>query len=297
MKHLLIKLITLGFALSLLGAAQAKSANYKTFEVTVSGQGKPMLLIPGLNSHGDVWSQTVTHYAGDYQIHQLTLRGFAGTPAPEQPSLAAVKAELTDYIQQNKLTKPVMAGHSLGGFLTLWIASEHPELLGKIIMVDSLPFFAKVQMPTATEESIKPIALGMKQQMLTPMPDASRRAFQQQMVATMVIEPEQQQRVLEWGMTSDPKMTAQAMYDMYVIDLRDDIAAIKTPALVLGSWIAYKNFGATKESVTQVFQGQYQQMPHTKIRVSDTAKHFIMLDDPQWMLSQFDQFLQTSSKH
>ena len=97
-------------------------------------------------------------------------------------------------------------------------------------------------------------------------------------------------------MTSDPKMTAQAMYDMYVTDLRDDIAAIKTPALVLGSWIAYKNFGATRDSVTQVFTSQYQQMPHTQIKVSDTAKHFIMLDDPEWMLSQFDQFLQTSNK-
>ncbi len=59
----------------------AHAAEPTAFSVRVSGQGKPMLLIPGLASSGEVWAGTVAHYAQHYRCHVLNLAGFAAMAA------------------------------------------------------------------------------------------------------------------------------------------------------------------------------------------------------------------------
>ena len=51
------------------------------FAVTVTGSGRPMILIPGLSCGGNVWDGTVTHFKDRYECHVVTLAGFAGQPA------------------------------------------------------------------------------------------------------------------------------------------------------------------------------------------------------------------------
>jgi len=66
------------------------SAQPAPFSVKITGTGRPMILIPGLLSSGDVWSTTVDRYKDRYECHVLTLAGFAGQPAidaPPQPRL------------------------------------------------------------------------------------------------------------------------------------------------------------------------------------------------------------------
>jgi hypothetical protein len=84
---------------------------------------------------------------------------------------------------------------------------------------------------------------------------------------------------------------------MTVINGRDDGRRpapwpehITAPTLVLGSWIAYKNYG-NKDSFTQLYKSQYQQLPNVKVELADNARHFIMYDDPAWMYDRIDNFL------
>lgn len=69
---------------------------------------------------------------------------------------------MISYIRANKLQKPIIMGHSLGGFMALWIASAEPDLVGDIIAVDSLPFLGALQKPKATAEDMKPMAESMR---------------------------------------------------------------------------------------------------------------------------------------
>jgi len=55
--------------------------------------------------------------------------------------LDRVRDGLADYIRKNKLEKPVIVGHSLGGFLALALAAKYPNLPGKLVIVDAYPFF------------------------------------------------------------------------------------------------------------------------------------------------------------
>lgn len=277
--------LTATAALLLTGAANAADA----FQVQVTGQGAPIVLIPGLASSGAVWDGTVKRYCANHQCHVLTLAGFAGVPAIDAPLLATTEQQLSAYIATNKLGKPVVIGHSLGGFLGLKLAIDHPEQVGRLVVVDSLPAMAATQMPSITSAQMKEMAAGMRTRMLGMDADAYQ-ASQLQTLRTMISKEDDVQRALVWGKQSDRTTVANAMAEMMGEDLRQDIARIKAPTLVLGSWIAYKNFG-TQQQFGQMYAAQYGQLAGVKVEMADTARHFIMLDDPRWMYDRIDAFL------
>ncbi len=74
-------------------------------------------------------------------------------------------------------------------------------------------------------------------------------------------------------------------------DLRGQLARIAAPTLVLGTWIAYKDF-ATKDAVAQTFRDQYAKLPNVKIEMAQRARHFIMYDEPEWFLARVQAFLE-----
>jgi pimeloyl-ACP methyl ester carboxylesterase len=263
----------------------------KSFSVKIIGEGKPMILIPGLYCKGDVWNETVERYKTTYQCYILTLAGFAGEPAFRNDSiLYTVKNEIASYIKENKLEKPVIVGHSLGAFVALWLASSYPDIVGKIICVDGMPFLPAMQIPGATPESTNAMALNIKRLMSNPDTN-SVIAYQKMYLPNMISDTNRINTVLDWAKASDQPTMGEVMYEMYSIDLRKEIKNIKTPVLELGTWIAYKDYGATHESVTASLQSQFKELPTAKIVVSDTSRHFIMYDDPQWLYKQMDDFL------
>ena len=274
---------------SLLFASTAIAAPAFKIDVTGNATGAPMILIPGLASSGAVWDGTVKRYCGARRCHVLTLAGFAGVPAIDGPLLATAEQQLSEYIAANKLAQPVIVGHSLGGFLALKLAADHPEQVGRLVIVDSLPALAAVQMPSITSAQMKEMAAGMRARMLG-MDAAAHQAGQLQTLRTMITGEADVQRALAWGRESDRTTVANAMADLMGQDLRQDVARIKAPTLVMGSWIAYKNFG-TREQFLQTYQDQYRQLPGVTIEMADNARHFIMLDDPDWMYDRIDQFL------
>ena len=162
-----ISALTLLASALLTGAAHA--ATPTAFTVDVTGQGRPLILIPGLASSGEVWQGTVARLCGPKTgraCHVLTLAGFAGVAPIEGDLLAQAEQQLADYISTQKLGRPAIIGHSLGGFLALKMAIDHPAQTGKLLIVDSLPALGATQMPGATPEQLQ----AMSSQMQSAMP-------------------------------------------------------------------------------------------------------------------------------
>jgi pimeloyl-ACP methyl ester carboxylesterase len=254
-----------------------------------------MLLIPGLTCPGAVWNETVANYQKKYRCHVISLAGFGGqAPLQQAPEhlLQEVRNQLLAYVHAQKLNKPVVMGHSLGGFLALWMSSTEPTVIGPLIIVDSLPFLAAVQNPNMTMEAARPLAEGMRQQMgQGKMTTAAIR----QMSAGLITDTARISQATRWSVASSPATVAQAMYDLYTTDLRHDIARIQQPVLVLGAWAAYKQYGSTKESTRAIFEQQYARLPQHHIEMSEAGKHFLMWDDQAWFFAQTDAFLKQPS--
>lgn len=287
--HLIIGLIVC-FA-ALLAMTEKVNAT-PSFKVDKIGKGKQhMILIPGLTCPGEVWTETVARYQNKYTLHVISLPGFAGTPAIETNEyLKTMRDELIAYIKNNKLKKPILVGHSLGGFLSLWISAVEPDLVGPNFIVDALPFFPAIQDPSATVESMKPMAISMRNMMKDATPEQVKQS-QQYYLSTMATAPDKLEIIGKWGIESHSPTVAQAMYEMQTTDLRQELATIKVPVTVLGAWIAYKNYGVTHESTLKNFSDQYQHVKNVSIHLTDTAKHFIMYDDPEWFFQNMDKFL------
>ncbi|MEP5612213.1 MAG: alpha/beta hydrolase [Cyclobacteriaceae bacterium] len=265
------------------------------FEVEVTGSGTPILMIPGLSSSGDVWDQSVEELKENYECHVVTLPGFAGQPAiKEENYLMTVGDELIKYLKKEKLRNPVIMGHSLGGFLSLYIGSREPMIASKLIIVDALPFFGAQQNPSATPETMKEMAAMMKTNIAMQTPE-QYEAMQPMMLKTMMKSDSDIEIVMEWGRKSDTPTVAQAMYELYQIDLREDISKIETPTLVLGAWIGYKDFGVTREMTLRSFKLQYKNLKNAQIEMTDEGKHFIMWDDPQFFHTKVKGFLNEKS--
>lgn len=266
-----------------------------TFTVKVEGRGRPMILIPGLTSSGKVWDGTVARYKSNYECHVLTLAGFAGEPASNPPSLERVREEIAAYIRQKKLKQPIMVGHSLGGFMSMWLAIKEPDLVGPLVIVDSLPFFAAIQNPATTATAAAPMAEQMRAAMTRPMPDDERRKMQTTISQSMVSDPAHVALITEWGIKSDVGMVAQSMYDMYTTDLRPSLPRIKVKALVIGTWIAYQQY-TNKQGVERTFRDQYAGFPDYRFVMSESGKHFVMYDDPNLLFREMDAFLQSEKQ-
>ncbi|MEL6864091.1 MAG: alpha/beta hydrolase [Bacteroidota bacterium] len=273
--------------------AMSAQATNDAFEVDIRGTGSPLILIPGLACSGEVWQATVDSLQQMHTCHTLTLAGFGDQAAMpfDEAYLPQVKNALKHYIQQELKEDPVIIGHSLGGFLGLWVASELPHEVNSLVIVDAYPFYTQAINPAATESSAQPQAKLMQQMMLTT-PDSLFRQQQQMTMNIMLSEPADRLKALEWSLQSDRKTVAQAMYELMTTDLREEVAEVNCPIMVLGSWIAGKDYGISPSSTFANFEQQYALADSCTIKIAATARHFIMLDAPEWFHAQLRDFIQ-----
>ncbi|HET9626359.1 MAG TPA: alpha/beta hydrolase [Kofleriaceae bacterium] len=255
------------------------------FAVKVTGHGPPMIFLPGLGSSGDVWNATVAHVRDRFTCYVLTLPGFAGQPAVPGPFLAQMRTAIASYITAARLDHPIVVGHSLGGVLALELAIDHPELIRRLVIVDSLPFLTAAFVPDATAASAQAIAAPMRDAMRKNTGDHER---QRAMIDTMVTRPADRATVLGWSLASDRATVADAMYDVMTTDLRADVARITAPTLVIGTWQGRPD--GNRGEAAKIFDAQYAKLRGVKITLADTARHFVMLDDPAFWLAQLDAF-------
>lgn len=291
-----MKLIT-ALSFALLTAGAALSAEPASFRVTVTGQGKPMILIPGLACPGAVWDTTVARLQDTYECHVVSIAGFGGTPARTEsgPLLEAVREELASYIRERHLERPVLVGHSLGGFLALDLAAKHPGLPGRLVIVDSLPFFLGVMRPGATAADAKQMA----ESTAAAFSQMDAKAYASMIRngpngSTMAAGETDLERIIAWGLASDPATVTQAMSEMYATDLREELARITVPTLTLAAWIGYAPY-TNREIIGTTYRGQYARLEGVRIEITDTARHFIMLDEPDWMLARMKSFLEEAA--
>ena len=273
-------------------SGQTPDAPASTVSIAVVGSGPDLVLIPGLAGGGAVWDGTVARLRDTHTLHVVTLAGFGGQPAvaasTQDGFLDAVRDELGAYVR--RLDRPVaVAGHSLGGWTALRLGLSAPDAVSHVVVVDALPFLGAAQDPSATEASIAEQAGPMKQMMALAPADQFR--LQQQMtLRSMISDPDTALAYVDLHAASDPATVAQAFYDMFTVDLRDDLADLSVPTLVLAAGSGY---GAL--DVGEIYERQYAALPGVRIEVVPDARHFIQLDQPDALAAHLRAFLSTDS--
>ena len=276
-------------AIGVFGGNHAHAADRIT--VTVTGKGPDVVLIPGLASSGAVWDETVKQLAPTHRVHVVQVAGFAGAPVggnAEGPVVEPVVEAVDAYIKANHLKAPAVIGHSMGGFTGLLLARRHPEDVSRLMVVDSLPFFAALFSPTATVESMKPQAAAMRDATIALSAEAF--ANQQTMTAMgLAKSPEGQKLIKQWSIDSSRPVMARALYDLLTTDVRAELPAIKTPTTLLYPYDAA--MGAPMAMIDKTYGDAYAALPGVTLKRIDDSRHFIMFDQPKAFADAVDAFL------
>ncbi len=284
-------------ALALLGASQLKSQSHYSFAVARSGKGSALIFIPGLDCGGEVWKDAVAHFPSGHTCYVLTLPGFAGQPPiADSDVLGAVVSQLADFIRENHLQKPVIVGHSLGGWVALALGVAHPDLAGGLVIVSSAPFLPALSMGSAISvDSAARIGLLIRKGMSGQNP-VQVAASQKMYLPTMIRDSARINEVAAMASRSDQATQGEVMAELFSRDLRPSMGQIRCPILALADWSAYKAYGATAESVRANLAEQYKRLSKTNgailtIAINDSSKHFIMFDESKWFYEQVDLWL------
>ncbi|GLS00882.1 alpha/beta hydrolase [Brevundimonas denitrificans] len=275
-------------------------ANFESgrFHVRVDGPEHPVgdvILIPGLSSSPEVWDGLTEQLKGRYRVHRVHIQGFAGAP-PEDNATGDVSApvaeDLARYIAEQGLNKPAVIGHSMGGTIGMMLAARHPDSVGKLMVVDMVPFMGAMfaqpgTVPTA--ESVTPMADMMHQ----GMANSPREQYQAQadaQIVAMINTESQRAKPLEDSRSSDQKVSAAAFRELIVTDLRPELGRITAPTTVL--YVRFNDPRMTNDMVDGIYRASFANLPGATLTRIDDSAHFIMLDQPARFAAEVNAFLE-----
>lgn len=263
--------------------------------ISVQTQGKDsgadIILIPGLASSRDVWVGLVSNLQINHRIHLVELAGFASTPAianPEGKVIAPAVDAIAEYIHTQHIKAPVIIGHSLGGEIALMLGARHPDQVGRLMIVDALPFYSLMFNPAATSENTARQATTTREWLLGLSPEQSAE-YQKTSIARLVKTEAVQPALVAAGINSDRKTVADAVYELMVTDLRPELARIRAPVEIVYAYDAL--FGIPVARVDAMYRQAYHSVPDIHYTRIDDSFHFVMLDQPERFSGAVESFL------
>ncbi len=271
----------------ILAVSFSVNAQEKTFQVAVFGTGEPILFFPGFTCTGEVWESAVQELSKNYQCHVFTFAGFGDVPAIEKPWLPKIKEGIQQYIQQKKLKNPSMVGHSLGGALALWLATES-DSFKNLIIVDALASTGALMMPDFKSEYMV-YDSPYNQQMLA-MTDADFEGMVTQMANGMAADKDKQLQIKNWMLMADRETYVYGYTDLLKLDLRQDLEKITVPVTILAATEPYGY-----EMAKSTYENQYKNLKEYDLKFAEGANHFIMYDQPDWFLQNLKTALKTEA--
>jgi pimeloyl-ACP methyl ester carboxylesterase len=113
-------------------------AGLRLHVVDHGGDGPALLLLHGGSAHARWWDFVVPHLGTGLHVYALDLRGHgeSGWASDAAYRIADYAADLAHVIDALGLENPALAGHSLGSFVALRHAVEHPGGLSALVVVD-----------------------------------------------------------------------------------------------------------------------------------------------------------------
>jgi non-heme chloroperoxidase len=116
----------------------AVDTNVKLEVLDWGGSGRPLVLLTGLGNNAHVFDKFALRLADKYHVYGITRRGFGVSSAPASGySADRLADDVLAVIDALKLTKPVLAGHSIAGEELSSIGSRHPEKVAGLIYLDA----------------------------------------------------------------------------------------------------------------------------------------------------------------
>jgi pimeloyl-ACP methyl ester carboxylesterase len=114
--------------------------HYYEAEPRIPGGGVPLVLVHGLGDRDESWAPMLERLKKQgFHVYAPDLLGYGRSPKPENSSYSIATEEtfVTDFIQSIGLQQTDLGGWSMGGWIALKLAIDHPDLIDRVVVYDS----------------------------------------------------------------------------------------------------------------------------------------------------------------
>jgi pimeloyl-ACP methyl ester carboxylesterase len=106
---------------------------------TAYGDGPPLLILHGLFGSGRNWTSIAKKLADGRRVLTVDLRNHGDSPWSGDMTYTAMAVDVLRLIEAEKLEKPVVLGHSMGGKAAMVVAMSEPDAIGSLVVADIAP--------------------------------------------------------------------------------------------------------------------------------------------------------------
>ncbi len=251
--------------------------NHKIF-----GTGEPIVILHGLFGMLDNWRSLARSLEDTYQCILVDLRNHGRSPDDAKMNYSIMADDVLELIDELKIEKPVIMGHSMGGKVAMQYAFQYPDRLSKLIVVDIAPR----KYPAHHEEVISAIE-AIHPQALTNRSQAEEvlRSHLGDDESTIQFLLKNISRKAEGGFEWKANMPVLiSEYEALMAEVSSDMPFTK-PVLYIK--------GAKSNSINSSDEDQISQLfPNSTLITIPNAGHWVHADQPAALLNALITFLQ-----
>jgi pimeloyl-ACP methyl ester carboxylesterase len=110
------------------------------FEAAASnGGGTPLVLVHGLGARGEDWAAMIPGMAArGFHVYVPDLLGYGRSPQPDLDySISLEEQTVVQFMQVMRVPRADVGGWSMGGWVVMKLALDHPEMVDRLMIYDS----------------------------------------------------------------------------------------------------------------------------------------------------------------
>ena len=118
---------------------RVRVGDLELYYLDLPGGDPPLVLLHGLSSNADAFGGLLSAgLSPAFRVIAPDLRGRARSDKPGAGyGMAEHAADVIGLLDRLGLPRVVLAGHSFGGYLAIWIAANHPDRVEKLVVIDA----------------------------------------------------------------------------------------------------------------------------------------------------------------
>lgn len=103
----------------------------------IAGEGEDVVMLHGTSGHLEAFSRNIVpHVEAGFRCHAIDALGHGYTGKPAEPyEIFKYAAHVIAYLDAMGIEKAHFAGESLGGWISAWIAINHPDRVASIQLI------------------------------------------------------------------------------------------------------------------------------------------------------------------
>jgi pimeloyl-ACP methyl ester carboxylesterase len=121
---------------------ELKTFTYQSSKIfyRTAGKGKPVVLLHGFAEDGDVWKNQIEFLKHHCYLIIPDLPGSGQSEMINDISIEGMAEVVNALVEKEKVEPCCLAGHSMGGYISLAFAEKYPKMLASFSLVHSSAF-------------------------------------------------------------------------------------------------------------------------------------------------------------